>query len=225
MKEQRELKIHCTFTQDGDDLRDIIQKCFRAFLYKEIQKRHANTDKQTYYKADSVIKKSNESRNKRYNNMVKVGTKNIMNGKSSPLEKRDKYIAYSPEYYSNLPVNSSFNKKEEVLPYDKEARDRYDRAVAIGAKGLMMGPMNNEQIKMAKTSNRNKAKFQRRLLNSRKILNTAYNNLDRTVLGKIYKKLFVPKDMRHTGSKPSVYMSTKPKKNKFNKKIRENNKA
>ena len=38
MKEQRELKIHCTFTQDGDDLRDIIQKCFRAFLYKEIQK-------------------------------------------------------------------------------------------------------------------------------------------------------------------------------------------
>lgn len=38
MKEQRELIIHCTFTQDGDDLLDIIQKCFRTFLYKEIQK-------------------------------------------------------------------------------------------------------------------------------------------------------------------------------------------
>ena len=38
MKERRELKVHCTFSQDGEDLLGIIQKCFRAFLYKEIQK-------------------------------------------------------------------------------------------------------------------------------------------------------------------------------------------
>lgn len=38
MKERRELKIHCTFSKNGDVLYDIIQECFRAFLYKEIQK-------------------------------------------------------------------------------------------------------------------------------------------------------------------------------------------
>lgn len=37
-KEKRELVIHCCFADDGDDLVKILQECFRAFLYKEIQK-------------------------------------------------------------------------------------------------------------------------------------------------------------------------------------------
>ena len=37
-KEKRELEIRCSFADDGDDLVEILQECFRTFLYKEIQK-------------------------------------------------------------------------------------------------------------------------------------------------------------------------------------------
>jgi len=37
-KGERELKIHCCYAQEGDDLMEILLDCFRAFLYKEIQK-------------------------------------------------------------------------------------------------------------------------------------------------------------------------------------------
>lgn len=37
-KGKRELEIYCSFTQDGEDLVELLRECFRAFLYKEIQK-------------------------------------------------------------------------------------------------------------------------------------------------------------------------------------------
>lgn len=37
-KGKRELEIHCSFAEDGDDLMEILLECFRTFLYKEIQK-------------------------------------------------------------------------------------------------------------------------------------------------------------------------------------------
>ena len=37
-REKRELEIHCSFAEDGDELMEILRECFRAFLYKEIQK-------------------------------------------------------------------------------------------------------------------------------------------------------------------------------------------
>lgn len=37
-KGKRELEIHCSYAQEGDDLMEILLECFRTFLYKEIQK-------------------------------------------------------------------------------------------------------------------------------------------------------------------------------------------
>lgn len=35
---KRELIVHCFFTEDGESIQEIIESCFRTFLYKEIQK-------------------------------------------------------------------------------------------------------------------------------------------------------------------------------------------
>ena len=35
---KRELEVHCSFAQDGEELMEILRECFRTFLYKEIQK-------------------------------------------------------------------------------------------------------------------------------------------------------------------------------------------
>ena len=37
-KRERELEVHCSFAQDGEELMEILRECFRTFLYKEIQK-------------------------------------------------------------------------------------------------------------------------------------------------------------------------------------------
>lgn len=37
-KDKREIEIHCSYAQEGEDLLEIIRECFRTFLYKEIQK-------------------------------------------------------------------------------------------------------------------------------------------------------------------------------------------
>lgn len=37
-REKRELEIHCSFAEDGDELMEILLECFRTFLYKKIQK-------------------------------------------------------------------------------------------------------------------------------------------------------------------------------------------
>lgn len=35
---KRALGVHCFYAEDGESIQELLKGCFRAFLYKEIQK-------------------------------------------------------------------------------------------------------------------------------------------------------------------------------------------